>query len=162
MPSLREQTESQFAKLRQNKPEFASQVDVILTSAEMVEKGSHAIALGQQAPQFTLPNAGGEVVSLTQLLDSGPVVVTFYRGSWCPYCNLQLRAMQSRLTDIHALNAKLVAISPQMPDASLSQDERETLAFPVLSDQDARVATEYGVAWEVPEIFLEHMRKRKK
>ncbi|MFG0255535.1 MAG: redoxin domain-containing protein, partial [Rhodopirellula sp. JB053] len=72
--------------------------------------------------------------------------------------NLQLRAMQQRLPEIRALGAELAAISPEMPDNSLSHEEQETLEFPVLSDHDARVAAEYGVAWEVPELILEHMR----
>jgi len=93
------------------------------------------------------------------LLTKGPVVVTFYRGSWCPYCNLQLRALQSRLSDIHELGAELVAISPEVPDNSLSQEERNILPFPVLSDQDAVIAGLYGVAWEVPDLILNHMQK---
>ncbi|WP_244534038.1 peroxiredoxin-like family protein [Maribacter aquivivus] len=80
----------------------------------------------------------------------GAVVVTFYRGDWCPYCNLQLRALQARLSEIHELGATLVAISPQVPDGSLTKSEINGMDFIVLSDQDAKVASEYGVAWEVP------------
>ncbi|QEG43186.1 peroxiredoxin-like family protein [Roseimaritima ulvae] len=158
MPTLKEQTDAKFANTRKNNPEFAKQVDAILASAESFQSGEAALDVGQTAPSFQLPNPQGERVALTDLLQNGPVVVTFYRGSWCPYCNLQLRAMQQRLADIHDLGAELVAISPQVPDDSLSQDEQEGLEFPVLSDQDAQVAAEYGVAWNVPQLILEHMR----
>ena len=91
-------------------------------------------------------------------MNSIALVVTFYRGSWCPYCNLQLRALQARLADINALGAQLVAISPQVPDGSLSKNEISEMDFIVLSDQNAKVAAEYGVAWEVPEFVLNHMK----
>ena len=74
------------------------------------------------------------------------------------YCNLQLRALQARLPEIDALGATLVAISPQVPDGSLTKSEISEMDFIVLSDQDAKVATQYGVAWKVPEFLSEHMR----
>lgn len=159
MTSLREETDAQIAKLRKTKPEFAQQIDALMSSSESFQAGSDALTVGQKAPDFVLPDPHGAEVSLSGLLAKGPVVVTFYRGGWCPYCNLQLRAIQTRLADMHALSAELVAISPQVPDESLAQLERDPLAFPVLSDQDARVAAEYGVAWEVPDAILDHMRK---
>lgn len=100
----------------------------------------------------------GKPYSLSNVLSQGPVIVTFYRGSWCPYCNLQLRALQSRLDEIHAFRAKLVAISPEVPDGSLTNSEIHDMDFIVLSDQDAQVAALYGVSWEVPEVLLTHMR----
>lgn len=99
---------------------------------------------------------------MADLLEKGPVVVTFYRGSWCPYCNLQLKALQARIGDIHALGAQLVAISPQVPDGSMTKNEMNEIDFFVLSDQDAKVASQYGVAWEVPEFLSEHMRVDRK
>ncbi|GGB59187.1 hypothetical protein GCM10011607_19780 [Shewanella inventionis] len=89
-------------------------------------------------------------------------MVTFYRGSWCPYCNLQLRALQARLSDINALDAQLVAISPQIPDGTMTQDEISNMDFEVLSDQDAKVAALFGVAWQVPAFLSEHMRVDRK
>ncbi|QDV68203.1 Putative peroxiredoxin bcp [Rosistilla carotiformis] len=162
MSSLRAQTEAKFANTRKNNPAFAKQVDEILSSAEAFQSGSLAIETGQPAPDFELPNPQGETVSLSGLLSKGPVVVTFYRGSWCPYCNLQLRAMQQRLADIHSVGAELVAISPQLPDQSMTHAEQVALEFPVLSDQDARVAAQYGVAWQVPDLILDHMRNDRK
>jgi hypothetical protein len=80
-----------------------------------------AIGVGDQAPTFTLPDAHGKKLSLSDLLQSGPTVVTFYRGGWCPYCNLQLRAYQAALPEMTALGARLVAISPELPDRSATQ-----------------------------------------
>ncbi|TWT56028.1 peroxiredoxin-like family protein [Allorhodopirellula solitaria] len=162
MTTLREQTEEKFANTRKNNPGFANRVDELLSSTEALQAAAKAIEVGEKAPDFELPNPQGEIVSLSKLLAQGPLVVTFYRGSWCPYCNLQLRAMQQRLPEIHALDAELVAISPAVPDQSLSQAQQQELAFPVLSDQDARVASAYGVAWNVPDTILDHMRNDRK
>ncbi|WP_199269423.1 peroxiredoxin-like family protein [Cobetia sp. L2A1] len=133
-------------------------VDKILNQAKAFQQGADAIASGDKAPDFSLPAASGQLVSLEELLKSGPVVVTFYRGDWCPYCSLQLNALNARLDDIHALGAQLVAISPQVPDDSLSENDISAMKFWVLSDQDAKVASRYGVAWKVPEYLAEHMR----
>ena len=159
MKNLKSQTQAQVEKTRSAKPEFMKAIDDVIADARKFEQDGNAIAVGEKVPDFTLPNAKGETVLLSELLSNGPVVVTFYRGSWCPYCNLQLRAMQSRLDEIHALGAELVAISPEVPDGVLTETEINEMAFPVLSDQDATVAEKFGVAWEVPDVILEHMRK---
>ena len=90
----------------------------------------HSVQVGEQAPDFTLPNALGQPVTLSDLLKQGPVVVAFYRGAWCPYCNVQLRAYQGILPQIQALGASLVAISPQTPDHTLSLVEKRASGFP--------------------------------
>jgi peroxiredoxin len=162
MQSLQQQTDAKIQEGRQKNPTFMNNVDDIIAQAKAFQKADDAIKLNQSAPAFTLPNPNGQLISLSDLLLQGPVVVTFYRGSWCPYCNLQLRAMQSRLADIHALGAQLVAISPQTPDGSLSQDDISNMDFIVLSDQHAKVAAQYGVAWEVPDFLTEHMRVDRK
>src|SRR5260370_10215512 len=97
-----------------------------------------SVQVGEQAPDFTLPDALGQPVTLSALLKQGPVVVAFYRGEWCPYCNVQLRAYQRILPQIQELGASLVAISPQTPDHTLSMVEKQQLAFPVLSDIDRK------------------------
>lgn len=159
MENLLDQLAAQVAKTRQMKPAFMQEVDALIVSARESGEGAHSLAIGQRAPEINLPDAQGEPVVLSELLQTGPVVLVFYRGSWCPYCNLQIHALQTRLAEIKKLGAQLVAISPQKPDNSLSQIERDALEFLVLSDQDCRVATQYGVAWEVPSLFLDHMRK---
>ena len=110
-----------------------------------------AKAMGDQAPSFTLTNQTGDEVSLASLLESGPVVLMWYRGGWCPYCNLTLRAYQERLDEFSALGATLVALSPELPDRTLSTAEKEDLGFQVLSDVGNAVAREYGVVFELTE-----------
>ena len=156
--TLKAQTEAKVAAGRKGNPEFMKGVDETIAQAKAFQQGANALDLNQSAPSFELPNQQGQSVQLTELLEKGPVVVAFYRGSWCPYCNLQLRALQARLPEIHELGAQLVAISPQSPDGSLSDNEISNMDFVVLSDQNADVAASYGVAWQVPEFLLEHMR----
>jgi peroxiredoxin len=98
---------------------------------------------------FALPDALGRQVALSDLLERGPVVIAFYRGEWCPYCNLQLRAYQQVLPAIRARGASLVAISPQTPDHSLSMAEKNELGFPVLSDIGNAVARRFGLIFTI-------------
>jgi peroxiredoxin len=104
-----------------------------------------ALTVGDQAPAFSLPNAVGETVSLAALLAHGPVIISFYRGGWCPYCNLELRALQARLGDVREAGGELVAISPEHPDSSLDTAEKNSLEFPVLSDVGNVVARQFGL-----------------
>ncbi|WP_166378126.1 peroxiredoxin-like family protein [Pseudoalteromonas sp. Z9A4] len=156
--TLKAQTEAKIAAGRKGNPDFMKGVDETIAQAKAFQQDANALDLNQIAPSFELPNQHGQSVQLTELLAKGPVLVTFYRGSWCPYCNLQLKALQARLPEIHELGAQLVAISPQVPDGSLSDDEISKMDFLVLSDQNADVAASYGVAWQVPTFLLEHMR----
>jgi len=106
-------------------------------------------SVGQSAPDFALPNARGEVVKLADLRARGPVVVMFYRGEWCPFCNITVRAYQRALGGIEAQGATLVAISPQTPDNSLSMAEIAELGYEVLSDQGNAVARQFGVVYRL-------------
>jgi peroxiredoxin len=106
-------------------------------------------AVGDVAPGFGLKDAVGNQVELADLLTEGPVVVTFYRGEWCPYCNLQLRALQEALPEITATGAALVAISPQAQDQGLTMTEKHELAFPVLGDVEQTVSEAYKVRFDV-------------
>jgi len=112
--------------------------------------GASALAVGAMAPELSLPDARGGDVSLARLTAEGPVVIVFYRGAWCPYCDLQLRAYQEVLPQIRALGAQMIAISPQTPDESLSTAEKKALAFPVLSDAGNAVARRFGLVFRVP------------
>ena len=103
------------------------------------------LSVGDTAPDFSLPDALGRTVTLSDLLAQGPVVVTFYRGEWCPFCNLQLRSLQDALPRFRELGATLVAVSPQAPDHALSLKEKHDLAYPVLSDVDQAVIAAYRV-----------------
>ncbi|MGQ0618269.1 MAG: peroxiredoxin-like family protein [Acidimicrobiia bacterium] len=107
------------------------------------------VGIGERAPDFVLPDATGAKVAISDRLAAGPVVVSFYRGAWCPYCNTELQALQGSLHEIEARGASLVAISPQAPDASLSLAERLELDFDVLSDLDQAVTRAYRLQFEL-------------
>jgi peroxiredoxin len=107
----------------------------------------HALAVGDRAADFELPNAYGRWIRLAYELERGAVVLIFYRGAWCPFCNLQLRSLQQALPQIEALGASLVAISPQLPDGSRSMIDKNALTFEVLSDLQSHVASEYGITF---------------
>lgn len=117
-----------------------------------------ALKVGDLAPDFILPDAHGGPVRLYSLLKDGPVVLVFYRGGWCPYCNLHLRGFQRRLPEIRELGAQVVAISPQLPDNSLSTQEKNELAFPILSDVGNKVARQFGIVFELSEELLKLYR----
>ncbi|MDF7809131.1 peroxiredoxin-like family protein [Pontiellaceae bacterium B12219] len=107
----------------------------------------HAKQVGDKAPDFELTNASGETVKLSDVLKDGPVVLTWYRGGWCPYCNLALRAMQKELPNFEAAGATLIALTPEVPDQSMSTAEKDELEFEVLSDLNNTVAQEYGIVY---------------
>ncbi len=120
--------------------------DLELAASGLTER---ALKAGDLAPDFELPGVDGRTIRLSTLLRDGPVVVSFYRGGWCPYCNLELRALQSVLPQVQALGGHLVAISPQTPDESLSTAETNALAFPVLSDVGSDAARSFGIAFDL-------------
>jgi peroxiredoxin len=105
---------------------------------------------GDQFPDISLPNATGKQINLSEILKQNRVVLTFYRGGWCPYCNLELRAFQNVLPEIEAKGAKLIAISPETPDNSLSTTEKNNLSFEVLSDTNNNVAKALGLVFKLP------------
>ena len=106
---------------------------------------------GDVLRDFALPNQSGETRRLSDLVRKGPVVITFYRGGWCPYCNLELRAYQRVLDELDDVGATLVAITPELPDASLTTAEKNELAFEVLSDTGSAYARELGLVFTLPE-----------
>lgn len=112
---------------------------------------------GDHAPDFTLSNAKGEHISLAKMLESDRVVLTFYRGTWCPYCNLQLAQYQQVLSEIQAENAVLVAISSQTPDASLNIQEKNNLDFEVLSDVGNEVTRKFTTVFKNGDAPLQTM-----
>jgi len=114
---------------------------------------------GEKAKDFTLKNALGETVNLYEELSKGPVVLTFYRGGWCPFCNTQLKAYQKLLPEIQAIGAQLIAISPQSPDNTLSHQEKEELTFQVLSDTNGFTAATYNILYDVPDYIQVIMKQ---
>src|SRR6201988_3485888 len=108
-----------------------------------------ALRVGQSAPVFTLPDAFGNQVSLKALLAKGPVVVSFYRGEWCPFCNIELRALEEALPKMREHGATLIAISPEKPDHGIVVTKKNKLTFPVLSDFGNKVARQFGIVYQV-------------
>lgn len=132
-------------------PETNAMMDALVADLRRRAAAAGAPEPGDRAPGFTLPDAHGATVALDALLAEGPVVLAFYRGGWCPYCNIQLRAYERALPDMRAAGASLVAISPQLPDGSLSTAEANALTYPVLSDVGNVVARAYGLVFTVPD-----------
>lgn len=108
-----------------------------------------ALQVGAMAPEFTLTDAAGMVYTLNALRKTGPVVAIFYRGGWCPFCNVQLRAFQLARMHLRAHKANVVLISPEQFQHSLTLSEQHSLQFPVLSDVGNTVARQYGVAFQL-------------
>ena len=127
--------------------------DLLSPIGQLVNSGAAEKVLkeGAQAPDFTLPDARGTAVTLSHLLIQGPVIMTFYRGQWCPYCHLALRAYQQALPHIQARRATLVAISPQTPDHSRALAEKLELTFALLSDMGNQVARQFGLVFTIDE-----------
>jgi peroxiredoxin len=109
------------------------------------------LKVGDRAPAIVLENAKGATVDVGALLKKGPAIVTFYRGGWCPYCNLELKAYQELLPQIAAAGASLVAISPEKPDDMVSTAEKNALAFEVLSDVGQKVGRAFGLVYDFTE-----------
>lgn len=109
----------------------------------------HALKVNDPAPDFSLPDAYSHEISLRTLLKAGPVVISFYRGEWCPFCNLELRALQQALPEINKLGANLIAVSPEKPDSGIIMSEKNKLTFPVLSDFRNAVARQFGIVFRV-------------
>jgi peroxiredoxin len=110
-----------------------------------------ALKAGDRFPAFSLPNATGQSVSSDALLTQGHLVVSFYRGTWCPYCNLELAALQAQLPQFKAAGAQLIAVSPQTPDHSMTMAEKNALQYPVLSDAGNVLARQLGIVFTLPE-----------
>ena len=130
--------------------------------ADFLDQGvpTDSIKAGDVLEPFSLADATGTPVSLHEIVESGPAVIVFYRGGWCPYCNLALRTYQQELLpQLGAFGARLVAISPQSPDESLSTAERAALDFTVLSDPASRLADRIGIAFEQADDVLAAQRK---
>lgn len=148
-------TQDLARQLAQNLKQMPQEVKAVMqqASTDLIQSGIAAQSLkaGDRLPPITLPNATGETVAVPDLLAQGPVVIAFYRGGWCPYCNLELRALQQYLSQIKAAGASLVAISPETPDNSLSTAEQHNLTFEVLSDVGNGIARSLGLVFTVPE-----------
>lgn len=148
MTSLSQQLEDYRAGWRERVPaERRGAMERHIEHLESTGFGKAAIQVGDRAPDLTLPDAHGAPVSLARLLEKGPVVLVFYRGGWCPFCNMQLKAYQAVLPRIAAAGASLVAISPEKPDDTVTTSEKNALTFPVLSDIAQKAGRAFGLVY---------------
>lgn len=116
--------------------------------------------IGDTAPDATLNNWKGETVQLSQLWKQGPVVLMWYRGGWCPYCNIQLRAMQKSLDAIEDAGARLIVLSPELPDKAKATAEANDLNLVALHDENSAVAKQYGIVFDLPETIVPMYRDK--
>lgn len=156
-----ENTESLKSELEAYKQKFLQKADEKKIKVyeegikDIIQKGilEKATKKGENAPNFTLKNALGKEVQLSDYLQKGKVILTWYRGGWCPYCNLTLRHLQEFLPQFKAEGASLLALTPELPDNSLKTSEKHNLEFEVLTDLDNKVAEEYGIVFKLtPEV----------
>jgi peroxiredoxin len=111
----------------------------------------NAKSVGDKAPGFTLENSKGEDVSLNELLEKGSVVLSFNRGNWCPFCNLEFKALQESVAEIKDAGANLVVISPQLPIMSRELKHKNGFEYDILYDKSNEVAKKFGIAFALPE-----------
>lgn len=152
-----EKTESLKSQLDAKKAKFELKADS--TKKKIYKEGIESVAqsgilekalnVGDIAPNFKLNNALGESVDLYDYLKKGTVILTWYRGGWCPYCNLTLHKLQEELPNFKTNGANLIALTPELPDKSLSTAEKNELKFEILSDVGNKIAKEYGIVFKL-------------
>jgi peroxiredoxin len=142
----------QLAEMLANSKDSEEGKAVRLRAIEEVANSGQApgLEVGAQIPSFILPDPFGTLVSSDALLARGPLVISFYRGDWCPYCNLELRALEQASPAIAKFGGSIVAISGQRPGAAAGLIEKHALSFPVLSDVDQVAIRAFKLRYDVP------------
>jgi peroxiredoxin len=159
--SFRAKLDAFRADFEAGKPPYNVSRSVINTmqraTAELIALGAAARALkaGDKAPLFVLKDPDGKKVSAAELLTQGSLVVTFYRGVWCPYCNMELQALQEALLSFRELGANLVAVSPQNTANSRKSIHTNRLDFPILSDPGNETAADFALCYKLPPYLIE-------
>jgi peroxiredoxin len=165
--TLQDRLDAFKADFEAGKPPYSVPSSVVermhRATAELIASGQAARAkqAGDIAPEFTLMDQDGNSVSSAALLTQGPLVLTFYRGVWCPYCNMELQAIQEALSEITARSARVVAISPQTAPNSRKSARQNKLAFPILSDVKGAVAAEFGLRFRLSDDLIDLYKSRK-
>jgi peroxiredoxin len=134
------------------KSAMSTELDALVSSGQ----AGRALKVGARAPEFVLPDTDGNGFSIKDLLQKGPVVLSFYRGVWCPYCNADLQALEEVADSIRGYGASLAAISPQTPANSRKSQRENHLSFPILSDKNCELASQFGLRW-IPSQALQGM-----
>jgi peroxiredoxin len=127
------------------------------TTAELIATGQaeRSLKVGDLAPTFTLTDAEGEVISSEAMLNHGPLVMTFYRGVWCPYCNIDLQAIEEVADEIRSLGATLVSLSMQTAESSLKSQRQNKLSYPILVDEGGKTADAFGIRFRLQDKLIE-------
>ena len=139
-------------KAKAGKAKFTPEDKVVMKrSAEALAKSmpNPGLKVGDVAPDFTLPNAFGKSISLYEELKKGPVILVFYRGAWCPFCNLHLNILKQAQPKFEQYGAQLITITPQKPDRSVAQVKKNKYTFEVLSDLDSSVIKAYKLFFKI-------------
>lgn len=162
IPSYHEAYESFQEEMAKGPPMPAEDKRIMEQAAKDLAESmpNPGLGVGDMAPDFSLPNAFGKQVRLGDLLSEGPVILVFYRGAWCPYCNLQLRGLHQTLPHIEKQGARLVAVTPQHPDHSRQQVVDDGYPFEILSDLDDEVMKSYRLFFEVPQDLSDLYKRR--
>lgn len=161
LPSFQKEVDAFMNKRKGKSIDEADKLIMIKAARDLdMAMPSPGLRAGDSAPDFTLLNAFGRRVKLSDQLNKGPVVLTFYRGAWCPFCNIQLNVLQRSLTHFRKYNASLIAVTPQRPDKSKEQIEKAEYTFEVLSDLDNSVMKAYNLYFEVPRELHELYKNR--
>jgi peroxiredoxin len=159
--SLQARLDAFKADFEAGKPPYSVPYSVIeamhRATAELIASGAadRALKAGDRAPSFALKDPEGNLVQSTALLRRGPLIVSFYRGVWCPYCNMELQALEAARTQFEELGATLVAISPQVPANSRKSVRQNGLSFPILSDTGGEVGAAFGLRFALPDYLVE-------
>jgi peroxiredoxin len=132
-------------------PELADALESCIAHLEATRFTATSLKARDALPDFELPNTEGQIVSSRELLERGPLVVSYFRGDWCPYCDLELRALESALPEIEKLGGTLVAITPDTGAALASAKQKNKLSYQVLSDADNGLALSFGLVFRLPE-----------
>src|ERR1700757_5231910 len=132
-------------------------------TAELIESGAakRAKKAGDLAPTFSLKDPEGNVISSADLLKRGPLVLSFYRGVWCPYCNMELQALEAAKPEFDRYAASLVAISPQTAPNSRKSVRQNKLSFPILSDVKGKIGAAFGLRFDLPDFLVELYKQLK-
>ncbi|MBC6997022.1 peroxiredoxin-like family protein [Cytophaga sp. FL35] len=148
--TLQESLDKLKVKLEGNMPgEFVNIMHKATTDLEATGIGEGVLKKGDKAPTFNLPNQDGSQVDSAELLAKGPLVITFYRGIWCPYCNLDLGNLKRYTEELNGLGAQMVSISPQLTQYNKQIVNQQRLKFDLLSDSGNQVADAFGLRWEM-------------
>ena len=139
--------------------ELATIADRTMKALIASGQAARALKVGDRAPSFNLPDQSGLMVSSAALLETGPVVVSFYRGVWCPFCNAELKALQEALDSIEARGASLVAISQQTLSNNGKSRRENKVTFPLLRDNRGEIGAAFGLRWVLPEDMRDLHRK---